>query len=436
VDDDRLLNDLAAEARVRAEYRAATPRSAEAWRAAMRVMPGGDTRASTFFAPHPLAVTGGRGSKITDLDGRSLTDFLNNYSALILGHAAPEVIAAVSAMLPAGTAFSAAHRSATTLARELADRVESIERVRFCNSGTEAAMWAVRTARAFTRRELVVKAYGGYHGSYDQLEQWREPERRGAPVLVVPYDDIAALRHTVAGHEEQIAAVILEPVLGSAGIFAASAEYLLAAEAICRRIGALLVLDEVITFRLGHGGAQGELGLSPDLTVLGKLIGGGFPVGAFGGREEVMDVFGPRPGALTHAGTFNGNPITMTAGKATLDRLDGSAFARLDELGATLAAGIEQVIARRALDLSVTRSGSLLQIHHGADPRPPRPGDARAQTTAAALHLALCLEGIHVAPRGFLNCSLAHDAGDIAAATEAFERAADRLAPILSPAGV
>jgi glutamate-1-semialdehyde 2,1-aminomutase len=412
---------------------------------ARRVLPGGDTRASTFFTPHPITVASGCGSKIVDADGRELIDFLNNYSALVLGHADPGVLAAVEAVLPKGTAFSAAHESATRLGEEIIARIDAVERIRFCNSGTEASMWALRAARAFTGRPLIVKAYGGYHGSHEHVDQWTggadDPVSGGlydfdSHVLVVPYDDPAGLRAAIAGREKDVACVILEPVLGSAGIFAASESYLRAARAICDEIGALLVLDEVITFRLAHGGVQGELDVRPDLTVLGKLIGGGFPVGAFGGREQVMALFDPLADApLGHAGTYNANPISMTAGVATLDRLDPPAYDRLNALGAALAAGLQANIDRRGAPLSITQVGSLVQLHTGRDPRPRVPGEPHSiGGPLKALHLALCMEGIHIAPRGFLNCSLAHSDEDIAAANEAFGRALDRIEPLLSRA--
>jgi glutamate-1-semialdehyde 2,1-aminomutase len=304
-------------------------------------------------------------------------------------------------------------------------------------------MWALRAARAFTGRRLIVKAYGGYHGSHEQVDQWAGGD--GAPpgglhdysahVIVANYDDPESLATTIEGVEDDVAAVILEPVLGSAGIFAASGDYLREARRICDRIGALLVFDEVITFRLGHGGVQGAVGVRPDLTVLGKIIGGGFPVGAFGGREDVMALLDPlAPGPLAHPGTYNANPVTMTAGAATLDRLDPAAYDRLDALGAALAAGMDAAVERQDAPLAITRAGSLLQIHQGRDPQPPAIGAPRRADSLGALHLALCLEGVHMAPRGFLNCSLALSDADVAAAVSAFERALDRVAPLLPSA--
>ena len=421
-----------------AEYRAATPASAHAWERACRSLPGGDTRAAAFFPPYPIAVARGKGSKLRDLDGRELIDFLNNYSALILGHGHPAIVEAVQEVLPHGTGFSAAHESQTELAERLVERVASIDLVRFCNSGTEATMWAVRAARAFTRRPLIVKAYGGYHGSYDQLEQWAWES--GGPrlavggigdldrhTLVVPYDDAEALEAAIAGREQEIAAVILEPLLGSAGIFSASPEYLRAARRFCDRAGALMILDEVISLRLGRGGVQGAIGVEPDLTALGKIIGGGFPVGAFGGRREVMSIFDPsETGFLGHTGTYNGNPVTMTAGARTLDLLDEVAYTELDRLGASLAAGFEAAIAAHGLELSLTRAGSLIQLHPTREPLPLRPGETRDTTVIRALHLGLCLEGVHAAPRGFLNCSLVHTDEDVAFAVAAFGRALAR----------
>jgi glutamate-1-semialdehyde 2,1-aminomutase len=425
-----------------ADYLESTPSSRARWNEAKRYLPGGDSRTATFFAPHPLAVERGHGASVVDADGRELLDLLNNYSALILGHANPKVTDAVIDGLPRGTAFSAAHENATELAREIVGRIDSIDRIRFCNSGSEAAMSAVRVARAYTGRPLLVKAFGGYHGSYDQVDQWMSeasPARGGVNdlsehVRVMSYGDLDSLRAAVEGREHDVAAVLLEPVLGSAGIFMASAEYLQEIRAWCDEVGALLILDEIITFRLGRGGAQAGADVKPDLTTLGKIIGGGFPIGAFGGREDVMAILDPRqPGALPHSGTYNANPISMRAGAVTLSQLDTGAFERLDALGERLETGITNAIASRRLPLGLTRAGSLLQLHGTAEPRPPRLGSPPTlPASLRALHLALCLEGVHIAPRGFLNCSLAMSDNDVDRAVGAIDRALGRLAPLIA----
>ncbi|MDQ4143488.1 MAG: aspartate aminotransferase family protein, partial [Actinomycetota bacterium] len=403
---------------------------------ARKVMPGGDTRTAAFFAPYPAAIAEGEGAHVIDADGNQLLDLLTNYSSLILGHRHPHVMTSVNDQLGRGIAFAAPNEAQVDLASEIVRRIPSLESLRFTNSGTEAAMWAIRCARAFTARSRIVKAFGGYHGSYDLVDQWFDPPV--APpgglhdhedlVVVVDLNDIEGLEAAFARHAGDIAAIILEPVLGSAGVVAATREYLGRARSLCAETNALLIFDEVITFRLSAGGAQVLHDIRPDLTILGKIIGGGFPVGAFGGRSDVMQLLDPAGGAgLVHSGTFNGNPLTMTAGLATLEILEPSAYSRLDGLGANLQKGFGRVIDERSAPLGTTRAGSLLQIHPQRNPEPPRRRTQSDTTTVRALHMAMFLEGVHLAPRGFLNCSLVLEDCDVEAAIGAFGRALERI---------
>ena len=296
--DSRTRSEV--EAEVIADYRASSPRSAALHEAARRVMPGGDTRTVAFHAPYPLVIMQGRGCRIQDADGRTYVDLLNNYTSLIHGHAHPAVVAAVSERLPYGTAFPAPNEAQTRLAQIIVDRVASVDMVRFCNSGSEAVMNALRAARAFTGRDLIVKMEGGYHGTYDDVEVSVRPDprdpatgpdraptavlgTRGVPentidnVLVTPLNDIDAVERLMRERGTEIAAIIVEPVMGSAGMLPADQAFLEALRALTLEHDALLIFDEVMSFRLEPGGMQQHYRVRPDLTTFAKIIGGGFP---------------------------------------------------------------------------------------------------------------------------------------------------------------
>jgi glutamate-1-semialdehyde 2,1-aminomutase len=415
---------LAAEVRT---YTDRTSRSRKRFEIARKVLPGGDTRSITFYEPYPVAIAAAGGIQLTDMDGNRYRDFLLNYTSLITGHRHPVVQRAARLAMDRVVAVAAPAPGQVELATELADRIPSVERVRFLSSGTEAAMLAVRIARAVTGRSVVIKAIGGYHGSYPDLDFMLRPGSRplGVPesseVVAVPYNDTGRLVSVVEQLGERCAAILLEPALGAAGIVPGDAEYLRSAERVARRNGALFILDEVITFRLGRGGLQGLLGLSPDLTVLGKIIGGGFPVGALGGRAEPMEVLAPRgERSIAHSGTFNGNPVTMAAGLAGLKLLTPSAYAHLDALGARLADGIRAAFASSGVTGSVTQVGSLLNVHFTGGPVNDADGAwSSDKPSMGAFHLGLLNRGVFVAPRGMLAVSLATTANDVDAALAA-----------------
>ena len=395
------------------EYATLTPGSAALYDRAQAVLPGGDTRQSIFFRPYPLFLDGGEGAYVWDVDGNRYLDACNCWTAIVLGHAHPSVVEAVSRQLAKGTAFNAANRHAVELAELIADRVPSVEEVRFCNSGTEATMMAVRAARAFTGRGKIVKMQGAYHGSHDDFTVAYGEAPSGvmpgaaANVLEVEYNNKEHISRVLEEHGEEVAAVIVEGLLGSAGMLPPEDGYLRHLRKETERHGALLIMDEVISLRLARGGAQDLYGVTPDLTAMGKIIGGGFAVGAFGGRREIMEQYSPlaeRP--LTHSGTFNANPIAMAAGVATLKELDADAIGYVNRLGERFAAGVRRVAAERGLPLTVTGVGSLRNLHVGA--RAPRhAADAAAEDKEALrlLHLRLLLDGVLIAPRGMVAFS-------------------------------
>lgn len=417
-------------------FRARTPRSRALFARAQQILPGGNTRKSAFYEPYPAAIERASGIELLDIDGNHYRDFLLNYTTMILGHAHPAVVHAATEAMKSGSAIAAPTPGQVELAEELARRVASVERVRFVNSGTEATMLAMRIARTFTGRQWVIKISGGYHGSHPELDAAirataRPPDVPAtAPIRAVAFNDIPALRAAVAELSGDIAAVILEPVLGS-WIIPASSEFLDEVRKLTSAAGALMILDEVITFRLSAGGYQTLVGIRPDLTCFGKIIGGGFPVGAVGGRADVMDVLAEGPGRrISHSGTFNGNPVTVAAGRETLSHLDESAYGRLDALGSRLAGELERAMTETRVRACVTHVGSLINVHF-ADPPISKPDDATPIDLAAAqaFHLGLMNRGIAIAPRGLFVLSVVTTTDDVdravAASAEIFHDLAD-----------
>jgi glutamate-1-semialdehyde 2,1-aminomutase len=380
-------------------YIARTPRSAEMFERASASLPGGSTRTTIYSAPYPPYMVRGQGIRTWDVDGNEYRDFLGNYTSLILGHAHPDVVAAVEAQVRRGSAFAAPTESEIELAEEIRARVPSIEHIRFTNSGTEATMFAIRAARAFTGRSLVAKFELAYHGTHDTAVAWTPgvPEATSDLVLELPWGDAEAVEQVLAGREGDLAAIIIEPVQGAGGVRAAEPTFLRFLRELTTRIGALLVFDEVIAFRIGPNGAQGRLGgVRPDLTTLGKIIGGGYPSGAFGGRADVMAQFDARrSGALVHGGTFNGNPISAAAGLATLRYLTADRYAELERLGDRLRSSIAAGIEHAGLDARVGGLASIFQVFPGSSVAAPD-----GLSPQSALFVGLLLDGFHLAPRG------------------------------------
>src|SRR5437764_8178703 len=343
------------------------PRSVAAFERAKRLIPGGvnsPARAFGAVGGSPPFIARGEGPYLFDLDGNRYLDFVGSWGPMILGHAHPAVVEAACAAARNGSSFGAPTELESELAELVIDAVPSVEMVRFVSSGTEATMSAVRLARGVTGVDLVVKFAGCYHGHVDALLvsagssalTHGVPNSPGVPLgctadtLVLRYNDVAALDAAFATHGEKIAGVILEPVVGNMGLVVPSPEFLAALRRLTHQHGALLIYDEVMTgFRLALGGAQELFGQRPDLTVLGKVVGGGLPVGAYGGRADIMSKVMPA-GPVFQAGTLSGNPLAMAAGLATLEELrDHPPYARLERLGQQLAEGLDQAAAAAGL---------------------------------------------------------------------------------------
>ena len=428
------------------DYRAKTSRSRQLFEEALRVMPGGNSRSTTFFDPYPFYIVRGEGPRITDADGVERLDFNGNYTSLILGHANARVVAAIRDAAAHGMSFPGPSEHEIRLAELLTARIPSMETIRFTNSGTEATMNAVRVARAFTGRDKIAKFEGAYHGTHDwvlvsvspdpaQAGSRKRPKpvawSAGVPaavlkhVVVLPWNDPDACEKILDKHGRDIAALLVDPLLGIGGILPPREGFLERLREVTARLGILLLFDEVISFRVAPGGAQERFGIRPDLTTLGKIIGGGLAVGAFGGRADVMNYYDPRGGRgrINHGGTFNANPLTMAGGVATMQQLTPDAYARLDALGERLRTGVTKLLRRLKHPGQVTGVSSLFCLHWTktrlTDYRSSRPTDAGAPQH---VFMGLLNEGILLSQRGLGACSLAMGDAEVDRFVEALGR--------------
>ncbi|HWF98888.1 MAG TPA: glutamate-1-semialdehyde 2,1-aminomutase [Steroidobacteraceae bacterium] len=412
---------------------------------ALRVIPGGvnsPVRAFRAVGGKPLFFSRGAGAYLTDADGNSYLDFVCSWGPLILGHAYPAVVEAVTRVCTHGTTFGAPCYAEVELAERVVAAYPGIEQVRLVSSGTEAVMSAIRVARAFTGRDLIVKFSGCYHGHADHLlvaagsglATFGRPSSAGVPeaftacTRVLPLDDEAAVEALFAREGERIAALIIEPVPANHGLLPQRREFLESLRALTRRHGALLIFDEVISgFRLARGGAAERLGIVPDLATFGKVIGGGMPVGAFAGPRSVMARLAP-DGDTYQAGTLSGNPVAMAAGIATLDALTAAnGWERLEALGAQLAKVLQPVLEEAPFPMHLVRFGSLfwLSLHEAGAPRTAQALPRQAADRFAALFHALLAEGIYLPPSAYEACflSLAHESSDLERLAQALRRA-------------
>ncbi len=345
---------------------------------ALKYIPGGvnsPVRAFRAVGGQPFFVNKAKGARIWDVDGNELIDYVGTWGPAILGHANLKIISAVKAAAENGTSFGIPNPFEVKMAKLICELVPSIQKVRMTNSGTEACMSAIRLARGFTKRDKIIKFDGCYHGHVDSLLvkagsgalTFGNPDSAGVPAaftqhtIVAPFNDFEAVKNIFAANKKQIAGIIVEPVPGNAGLYLPKPGYLEFLREVTKANGALLIFDEVMTgFRLAKGGAQECFGISPDLTCLGKIIGGGLPVGAFGGRAEIMDLLAP-DGPVYQAGTLSGNPLAMAAGIAALEELSGSGnkYALLEKLGAQLADGIRDAAKSAKIPVQFNSCGSM-----------------------------------------------------------------------------
>ncbi len=409
---------------------------------ALKHIPGGvnsPVRGFRAVGGTPFFAASASGARVTDVDGNTYIDYVGTWGPAILGHAALPIIRAIQSTAERGTSFGIPHAQEVTMAQRVKSLVPSVEKVRFCNSGTEATMSAIRLARGFTGRDLIVKFAGCYHGHSDGLLvkagsgalTLGYPDSAGVPAevarqtLVLPFNDPEALRRVFELHDGQLAAVILELVPANAGLYLPRPGYLELLRQLTRDHGSVLIADEVMTgFRLGPAGAQGVFGLTPDLSCFGKIIGGGLPVGAFGGRAEIMDQLAPL-GPVYQAGTLSGNPLAMAAGLAALDALQSSdAWNRLEAVGSELEQGMVAVAKATQIPMQFQRIGSMFCGYFTEEPVWNLADAMRSDRTRFARFFHGMLDrGIYLAPSqfeaGFI--STAHTSAEIEATIQAAE---------------
>jgi len=431
-----------------------TPKSAALYERAKKVMPGGNTRHTVYRQPHQVYAARGHGCRITDVDGNDRIDAVGNFTALIHGYGCEAIREAARRQLEDGFCFGMPTPGEIRLSEILTERLPSVEQLRYCNSGTEAVMNAIKVARAYTGRAKFAKCEGAYHGTYDPAETSQEarpdtwgaadspvsvPTAKGTPagvledVVIIPFNDVQLAEKILRAHGAELAGVLVDVMPNRAGLVPAKPEFLQMIRRVTREIGALMILDEVITFRLGYNGAQGCFGVDPDLTALGKVIGGGFPVGAIGGKAEVMAVYDPSRGtpAVPHGGTFSANPMTMACGIAALEALTPESFTTLEALAERFAAGARAAFARHGIAGQVTGMGSLRRLHLTDAPLSDfrsmfAAGDASKRV--AALARALFEEGVLIAGNGLMAFSTAMTEADIDEMLAAFERVLPQVA--------
>lgn len=423
-------------------------RSKELFQDAQRYLPGGvnsPVRAFKAVGGNPLFITRGQGSRIYDEDGNEFIDYVCSWGALILGHSHPKVVAALKKAVAHGTSFGAPTELETTLAKMVCTAMPSMEMVRFVNSGTEATMSAVRLARAVTGRDKVVKFSGGYHGHSDGLLTKAGsgmatlgiptcpgiPSSFTAQTVVAPYNSLEAVEQIFNGFKQEIAAIIVEPVAANMGVVPPQRGFLEQLRSLTYSSGALLIFDEVITgFRVAYGGAQALYKVTPDLTCLGKIIGGGLPIGAYGGRRQIMEMVAPL-GQVYQAGTLSGNPLAMTAGIEALKLLSQpEVYSQLEAKSSLLERGLLQAANRAGINIQVSRVGSILTAFFTRKPVTDYETACRTNTELYArfFHQMLSL-GIYLPPSQFeaTFTSMAHSDDDIQATVDAADRAFSSL---------
>jgi glutamate-1-semialdehyde 2,1-aminomutase len=372
-------------------YVARTPKSRALQAEAEGVLPGGSSRGTAYFAPYPFFAEAGEGHYVHDVDGNRYLDFMLNATSLVLGHGHPTIAEALGEQARKGTAFSTPTTSQIRVARLLCDRVPSLDTIRFTNSGTEGTLMAIRAAWAFTGKPMLAKFEGGYHGAHEHVAVSVKPKAEALDpagptpipeypgqsarvledVLVLPYNDLAECERRLRAHRDRVGCLIMEPIVSSFGYLPADPDFLRGIRKLTEELGIVLVFDEVQSFRVAPGGAQEMFGVTPDLTCFGKIIGGGMPVGAFGGRRDIMALYDPGAAGgarIAHAGTFNANPMTLVAGEAVMLALTPQVYRRMNELGELTRTKLRAALAQAGVAAQVTGVASLFGIHFTSRP--------------------------------------------------------------------
>jgi glutamate-1-semialdehyde 2,1-aminomutase len=391
-------------------FRARTPRAAQLMKRAARVMPGGFTRGHGFHLPYPAVMDHGEGCYLWDVDGNRYVDLVSNGLALIHGHAFKPVIEALADRLPKSWGWVGASLPQIEFAETLCQRLDSFERVLLTNSGTESGMLAVKLARGFTGKPLILKQRAGYHGSYSDLEAGLggRGELPGHTILA-EFNDLASYERKLAEYSGQVAAIVIEPVMFTGVTVLPEKNFLFDLQQLARSHGVLFVLDDCLMLRLAYGGSAQKFGLTPDLTFLGKFIGGGTPVGAVGGRAEILEITDPhREKPLYHGGSYNGNILGSIAGRVTLEHLTQEKIDRMNARTEALRRAVEKKAQQLTLPLTVPQIGSVMGLFFTSEPL--RPGTALPNDSlTAAFHLACANNGIHISRDGSFALTTAVD---------------------------
>ena len=430
---DPLRPHFAAEAAaIEQHYRHATPASAALMQRAAGAMPGGNTRTTNFYPPYPIVIERGEGPWVWDVDGRRYVDLFCNGLSLIHGNAYRPAREAIQAAMQRGTAWAGASREQVAYAELLQGRLRGLESLRFTNSGSEAGMLAVKAARHVTGRPYIIKMAGAYHGSYPDLEAglYGQGDIAGR-TLVAQFNDLGSFERIMARHGDQIAGIVVEPVLVTGRVAAPAPGFLAGLQQLARRHGALFILDDCLMLRLAVGGSAEKFDLQPDLFVLGKFLGGGTPFGAFGGASHLMRIFDPtRPGCVFHGGSFNGNVLGCAAGLVTLRDLTAGRIAEMDAASLQIRTALVARAQALGIEAVITGLGSVTGIAFAADPK-RHEDDPSALGVASLFHLACIAEGVLLGPGGIIAVSTAHDSTAVAHAIGGLTAALERVAYLL-----
>lgn len=408
----------------RQRFAAANPRSLERHRQAATSLPGGNTRAVLWYPPFPLTLISGEGCRVTDLDGHGYVDLISEYSAGFYGHSDENIAAALIEVIQQGLLLGAPNQYEARYAAALVERFPAVERIRFCNSGTEANIMAISAARAITGRTKILAFREGYHGGVLTFAHGGSPLNLPFPFVFADYNEAEGTARIIREHAADLAAVILEPMMGGGGCIPAKHEFLKLLRALATETGALLIFDEVMTSRLHYRGLHGAHGITPDLVTLGKYLGGGASFGAFGGRADLLDRFDPAaPNAFSHGGTFNNNILSMAGGFTGFTRvLTEEASRQVNERGDRLREGMNGMLERHDIEGIVLGRGSLMNLHFVRGPvETPAPLDKADPQLLALWQIEMLLRGFHVTPRGMLALSLPFGDAELGSFLAAFD---------------
>lgn len=424
------------ESRLEKKWRSKTPKSEQLTERAKKVMPGGETRSAVYHPPYSAVLDRGEGCRVWDVDGNEYLDIANNYTVLVHGHAYPPVVEAVTKAAQNGTTYTAKTMSQIELAELLVDRIASVDEVRYVNSGTEGVQAALMVARGFNGRSKILVSTYSYHGWFTESAIMPgSPGTSGSDehngfvdTYVAEWDNAEAFEKVLADHGDEIAAVLLEPWLASAGMVGASPEFFERVQAAATKAGAILILDEATVFRMALGGAQSLLGFQPDLSVLGKHVAGGMPGNAIGGRRDLMEILNPeRPDAVHFSGTFAGNPVSTAAGLASLLELTEDRIQQMETRLGTIETEMSKSAARHGVPFSSRRVGSLMNVYM-SDELPVANHVRADQELATKWHLACMTNGIFAVPRALVNVSTVTSDADVKEIIDRLDNAFEDLA--------